>query len=244
MSPIDDNLPNLDAARLDLLVDGELPEAERRQLLAALEETPGGWRRCALAFLEAQSWKQEMAAISREQRPETQAARAVAWRGFPRFNWGTLLAVAASFLFAFGLGVVLRDVWRPAGPAVPAPVEIAGTPQTRQRPARPTDRPDSLPAPETPSGSWELVAVPVANGSDRAGSVQVPAMELERLDRQWLDSFRRPTLPPELLRALRDSGHRFRRDRLLLPVPMEDGRQLVVPVEQFEFRYVGDSAYQ
>ena len=244
MSPNDGNVTNLDDQRLDLLVDGELPEAERRQLLMALEQTPGGWRRCALAFLEAQSWKQEMVAIRREQPSESQAVRAVAWRGFPRSNWGTLLAVAASFLIAFGLGVVLHEIWRPAGPAAPAPLGIAGTPQSSQEPAPQTDKLDSLPAPRTPSGPWELVAVPVANGGGGAGSIQVPAMELERLDPQWVDRFPRPTLPAELLEALRESGHRIRRDRLLLPVPMQDGRQLIVPVDQFEFRHVGDSAYQ
>ena len=32
----------------DLLVDGELDEARRRELLAKLDHTPGGWRSCAL----------------------------------------------------------------------------------------------------------------------------------------------------------------------------------------------------
>jgi hypothetical protein len=244
MNPSHGNMPHPDDPRLDLLVDGELPEAERRRLLAALEETPGAWRRCALAFLEAQAWRQEMAAIGRQQRPEPQAARAVTWRGFRRSNWGTLLAVAASFLIAFGLGVVLDDVWRPAGPATPPPFQIAGTPQGSQEPAPQTIEPDILPAPDAPSGPWELVTVPVADSGGEAGTIQVPAMELQRLGPQWVDRFPRPTLPVELLEALRQSGHRIRRDRLLLPVPMEDGRQLVVPVDQFEFRYVGDSAYQ
>jgi hypothetical protein len=42
---------------LDRLVDGDLTPRERRQLLAALADEPGGWQRCALAFLEAQSWR-------------------------------------------------------------------------------------------------------------------------------------------------------------------------------------------
>ena len=37
MNPSHRNLPHLDDPQLDLLVDGELPEAERRQVLAALE---------------------------------------------------------------------------------------------------------------------------------------------------------------------------------------------------------------
>src|SRR5689334_5820758 len=45
-----------DERLLDLLVDGELDDPRRRQLLLTFEEKPSGWRRCALAFLEAQSW--------------------------------------------------------------------------------------------------------------------------------------------------------------------------------------------
>ena len=65
-----DNMP-LDDSRFDRLVDGELSEAERRELLAGLDSEPGGWRRCALAFLEAQCWKQEFGAIAKS---GTQAA--------------------------------------------------------------------------------------------------------------------------------------------------------------------------
>jgi hypothetical protein len=42
---------------LDKLVDGELTETDRKVLLSALDDEPGAWRRCALAFLEAQTWR-------------------------------------------------------------------------------------------------------------------------------------------------------------------------------------------
>ena len=45
----------------DRLVDGELSEAERRELLQMLDRRPDGWRRCALAFLEQQTWGQALA---------------------------------------------------------------------------------------------------------------------------------------------------------------------------------------
>ena len=46
--------------QVDLLVDGEMDEADRRALLLQLEHEPDGWRRCAMAFLEAQCWKAEL----------------------------------------------------------------------------------------------------------------------------------------------------------------------------------------
>ena len=45
---------------VDLLVDGELDDERQRQALLALEAQPDGWRRCALAFVEAQTLKREM----------------------------------------------------------------------------------------------------------------------------------------------------------------------------------------
>jgi len=55
-----------DQRLLDMLVDGELADDQRRELLVRLNETPDGWRRCALAFLEAQSWRREMGVVVRE----------------------------------------------------------------------------------------------------------------------------------------------------------------------------------
>jgi hypothetical protein len=52
-----------DRLLLDRLVDGELEEVDRRDLLQRLEAEPDGWRRCALAFLEAQSWREALAPL-------------------------------------------------------------------------------------------------------------------------------------------------------------------------------------
>ena len=51
---------NTDDTRFDRLVDEELSEEERRELLGQLDDEPGGWRRCAIAFLEAQCWRQAL----------------------------------------------------------------------------------------------------------------------------------------------------------------------------------------
>src|SRR6187401_2373892 len=54
-----------DESRFDRLVDGALSSAEYKSLLSSLDEEPGGWRRCASAFLEAQAWGKEFSAIRR-----------------------------------------------------------------------------------------------------------------------------------------------------------------------------------
>jgi hypothetical protein len=49
---------------VDRLVDGELREEERRELLLRLDSEPDGWRHCALAFLEAQEWRAAFAPLT------------------------------------------------------------------------------------------------------------------------------------------------------------------------------------
>lgn len=44
-----------DKILIELLVDGELEEPDRKDLLIRLEQIEGGWRFCAITFLEAQS---------------------------------------------------------------------------------------------------------------------------------------------------------------------------------------------
>src|SRR5271169_215402 len=107
----EDMHPATPERQVDLLVDGELSEADRRALLLQLEHEPDGWRRCALAFLEAQCWQAELGRIAPSgaldsARPEAvsqvePSERRQGWRQYA----ATTLAIAASFLLAL---VVVR----------------------------------------------------------------------------------------------------------------------------------------
>lgn len=246
MSPTDDplheNLPTLDDRRFDLLVDGELPERERRNLLSTLDDLPGGWRRCALAFLEAQSWKDELGGIRQETVAPSQAAPARRRSGFPGQRWTTLLAAAASFLVALGLGLMFDRVWRPDAGGAPSPIEIADAPQGPERPAPAQDEPRVVPVTDGSGDSWQLVTLPVGLGPDGVGSIQLPAKQ-RRIEEAWPEEFA-PAVPADLLRALKESGHEVSRHRRLVPFQLDDGRRVVVPFEQVELRYVDNSAYQ
>ncbi|HLW66183.1 MAG TPA: hypothetical protein VKS79_12800 [Gemmataceae bacterium] len=112
------NLP--DHRLLDRLVDGELPEAERRMLLRQLEDEPGGWRRCALAFLEAQTWRDSFGALA----GSTSGRSTVAVAATPTVSIqkriadsriARLSALAACLALAFALGWNVRP--QPAGPS-------------------------------------------------------------------------------------------------------------------------------
>jgi len=257
MKAIDDRLSGGDDRRFDLLVDGELSESQRRELLEALDEEPGGWRRCALAFLEAQCWKQELgadrsAAVSAarsgqdarapEHLSSRQARRVRQFR-----HLGTLLAMAASFLVALYLGTRWQQMWYDRGAASTPGNSIADNRQSGSPAQRPSDSQTLLAENKQPtgpsSGPWRTVTLSLPAGpGGQSRSIELPVVERQGIDEAWLQSLP-PALPPDVIRALERIGYQLRQHRALVPLEMKDGRQLVVPVDQVEVHYVGNQAY-
>src|SRR5215475_9140780 len=95
--------PGAEAQRwVDLLVDGELDDARQRQALLALEAQPDGWRRCALAFVEAQTLKREMRGMIAEPAEGNQRVAVTKVTGrSSRFGALRWLAIAACLFVAF-----------------------------------------------------------------------------------------------------------------------------------------------
>jgi hypothetical protein len=222
------NNTTLDDSRFDRLVDGELSDEERRGLLSKLDDQPDGWRRCALAFLEAQSWKQTFQMIPRSE-PQASVVREMPKPHVHphRLPWknhlGTFAAMAASFLMVFYIGSLLL---RTSGDRIGGWSQVA---QTR-------------PIPTTHSGNgthpWHIVTVAAPVGSP----VRVPAVERENIDPNWLQHLP-PAIPDDVMQAFHRTGHQVQQQRELVPVPLQDGRQLVVPVDQVNVHYVGDGPY-
>ena len=233
----------LDDLDFDLLVDGELGEQRRSELLARLEGVPGGWRRCALAFIEAQSWSRDLRAIRQESPVTSQSPQVAPQRGWKQSRLGAVLAMAASFFIALGLGAYFRGFWsrvQTTANLAQTAVTLPLTPHGGS--SFPPGSVDSA-GPVSP-GIWQTVALPVADGpGGNTESVPLPARVADHLDPQWLDSFPL-AMPRDVVSALQESGHEVRQQRQLVPLPLRDGRRLVVPVDQVEVRYVGNSAYQ
>jgi hypothetical protein len=92
---------------IDRLVDGELAEGERRDLLLRLETEPNGWRRCAMGFLEAQSWRVAFGPHVHPAHVVPRPTLAPAGPGDKRTAWvqiARLAALAAAFVAAFAMG--------------------------------------------------------------------------------------------------------------------------------------------
>jgi hypothetical protein len=244
MIPNEQDLNDADRSLFDRLADGELSEAQRRELLAGLDDEPDGWRRCALAFLESQCLREAFADTERKS-PEEELAAATpsqitAVSPRPISPWagrlGTVMAMAASFLAALWLGTLIIG-GRPSGVSLPGGNEAMQLAADKSTPAKST-LPDN-----TAAGSWRLVSISGPTLDGRPGqSINLPAVERDNIDQQWLDAVPRP-MPDEIVKALERTGHEVRQWREVMPVQMNDGRQLVLPVDQIEVRYVGGEAY-
>ncbi|MCC6125509.1 MAG: hypothetical protein IT426_11140 [Pirellulales bacterium] len=250
MNPIQKNLTHAEGDQFDRLADGELSESERRALLTSLDAEPEGWRRCALAFLEAQAWGESfgeltpalgepapLPALDVSPRPKKQKK--------PLGPMGTVMAMAASFLLALGLGGwLLRS---PGGGAMnPAPDLIAGNIGPRELPhltPASAGGGESIRQPEPSSSTpWQMVKLHAPGLTGNNEPLQLPALPCERLDEDFLKSVPNP-LPDAVLQALERTGHEVRTHRELLPVKLKDGRQLVVPVDRVDVRYDNHRAY-
>ena len=58
IADMDSDERSISQETLDLLVDGELGENDRRELLLRMDRAVDGWRKCALTFIEAQLFRQ------------------------------------------------------------------------------------------------------------------------------------------------------------------------------------------
>lgn len=263
---------------LDLLVDGELNEADRRELLLWCERDPEGWRRCAMAFLEAESWSKELAGLGPDAASAIDRLALAAPRSEPEAGdkakaklgsgggsqsiatpsarsarpWravGWSLAMAASFLVSFALGLWARGGWLPSSSdgSGAAPSGMVAGQKSAEQELMDKLRRDGLDAgvapavrPQEALGQVRLV-VDGPNGS--SDEIQLPIVEGNFADADFLRN-QPSAVPLEVQRVLERMGHRVQQRRELVPLRMQDGRRLIVPVDEVEVHPVGNRAYQ
>ena len=240
---------------LDRLADGELSESQRTELLNSLDQEPDGWRRCALAFLEAQCWRKELGGLRQTvtagQAPVLSTVapspRPIKRRSSPFGLAGTLAAMAATFLLFLGAGVLwqhsgnrLANFFGAAGSnqiASKMGENSATTPSGTQTAIAQTDS-----QPKNASEPWQWVRLSPAGSSDSDQTVQLPAIQRDRMDEQWLQSLP-SSIPENVVQALHRNGYRVQTQQELMPMPLKDGRRLVVPVDKVQLQYVGNPTY-
>ncbi len=228
-----------DDARFDRLVDGELTPAEYQALVASLDDEPGGWRRCALAFLEAQALGGELVAIRRSGQLSKEVAvpsKVVARQRVGLASWKLFLAMSASFLVAFILGVTLPNLWQPA--------DQGHGESDGNLAALPAETPAGISTPQDflrTVGNARLMIDGPGGAQSPVGEVPILEMPASASDR-WLTQHE-PVLPADVINELKRRGHRVERLEQYVPVDLEDGREGVIPVESYQITPVSRRAY-
>jgi hypothetical protein len=236
-----DNELNLnDDALFDRLVDGELSATERRTLLLSLDSQPEGWRRCALAFLEAQSWREDFgrvaqAADTAQPQPTVTLAECtvtVKSRGKHRTHWwqSSWMTIATGLLLAITLGAVLHDRVLPGRGTVDEnlPVAVVKPPMGAGA------------AGLSPAGDTMTLWVRDDTGQTRP--LRVPLVDANSLDRQLGMEFQ-PGMSDEMRSQLQEKGYDVHSKQRYAPLWLENGRPLVVPVEDTKIVPVSQRVY-
>ncbi len=225
---------------LDRLVDNELTSADRRALLAALDDEPGAWRRCALAFVETQQWSGQLARWQCEptaRSMDTNASSSAALRRSTTL-WSVCLGIAASLMVAFYLGTQFSR----RNAAAVARNEQSARPLGEPSNAQPatTVAESSEEIPEANSGQGALgETITLAFGDEgEEEELSLPLVEADESGAEALAE-QKSALPDELVDQLEQAGLQVTRHRRLYPLELSDGRRVVVPIEEVDIHSPG-----
>jgi hypothetical protein len=226
-------------AQIDRLVAGELPESERRNLLAWLDEDVGRWRACAVAFLEAQTWEAAAAAsplesattaVGASEAPAEAAAGkhpretlrrhpgASRQRGFVG-----LIALSIALAASFVVGAMLGRQW-PAAESHGGQV-IVEHPQTT---------PGTSPTEE--SRGTVLATVALRSNLDPGVPLQ---LKLPVTTSDAASHVIPSAISDYERKQLEKRGFEVVEEQRYLPARLPDGRQVVVPVKQVRLKVKG-----
>ncbi len=226
--------PNpLNVIQIDRLVDGELDNSERNILLLQAEETTGVWRQIALAYVEAQKWKESFSQLLSESVTEPKIIPATSRKS----RWVTIVAagVAVALLLLF----VGRQGYRMG--KIKTEHQFVHQ-QTGQQQKLPEDF--SKPTIQFISTHYQPETTMLQFKHPDTGEIteqEVMVIDPENrpsyLDEWIYKNEGEQPLPAELQRKLRQQGIKASMTRRFYTVPLEDGRQAIVPVDSTRLDY-------
>ncbi len=228
-------------AHFDRLVDGELSASEYQKLLKQLDERPALWRHCALAFLEAQAWRNEMSAIRRGQEMAAASPPMVPAAALPMRRWLQLLAIAASFVLAFVAGLAVQREWDERS-YIMAASKPGASPEGQGVHEQTPGQKDFQPGGKEPDALGNIRLVVDGGQGNQPQQIDVPVYDLDEMGAAWLTQDR-PFLPEDVIQSLNRRGRKVERQIEYLPLPLDDEHQIVVPVEQIQITPISRRSY-
>jgi hypothetical protein len=232
---------------IDRIVDGELAGSELRAGLEQLERMPDGWKRCALAFLEAQCWRQSLRAMDGLEMVRGNYGSFVV-PGAPspahrRRLWVRGVIAAAIAIVSFSMGwlgratrpVALTDQAMIAGASKPIPaaaLEFDMPAPIRYASAQPSDvsiRPASA------GVASPLMKLQIGTKDAKA---EVPILAGPGIDAEWVMS-QPPPVSEHAQVMLQQRGYQVDQLRRLITTTLPDGRRVTFPIDQVQIRYTG-----
>jgi hypothetical protein len=245
-----ESLPSVTDAFLDRIVDGWLTPTQFREAIDRLEREPGGWKRCALAFLEAQCWREsfwsmEDTSVASPGRIAAAARPTTAPASRSRARWSQIAAAAGIAAISFVLGWRIHPDRTPLTGPTPSSLTTVGHAPTADVP-----RTKDLPVPiEAAIGSIRdgdpsrqparpiLTVGRLRLGPDR-GAPAVPILSGPGIDKQWV-SDQPPPITDHQTSLLEQHGYQVDRHRRLITATLRDGRRVTVPVDHFQVLFTG-----
>lgn len=235
---------------IDRLVDDELDEAERHQLLNQIESTDA-WRQVALTFLEAQALRRGFREAC------APAVSPVEVESMNRIADAVAIETAARERTSSQNAAVRARRWRHAGVvAVVAMVVIAVAwwPQRIEKAAHQANVTSKAHLGQPGATAISRNAVDQANDlppsvqfvvndgrSDVPRVIELPIQSQADLMNSWEP---RPALPDDVYQWLNASGHEVEEASSLVPVTLPNGRSVVFPVNQVRLNYRGPKWHQ
>jgi hypothetical protein len=218
----DDNT-SIHHRELERLADGEFSPMALRDLFARLDQTDDGWKRTALALIEAQALRTACRSVLAPP-PVVRAEPQRQPTSRPGRGRRELFAVAAAILMTCGLG------WwsMPKRSVDPISVPVA----------------QALPANQEPPALVQAVQM-TFSGADGEWSDPVTAPVIDADDPAalpWLTA--RPAFSDAVREKLASEGQRIHQQQRWVPVELADGRVGVVPVTDLVVAPARPSDYQ
>jgi hypothetical protein len=155
-----------------------------------------------------------------------------------------VLAMSACFLAALSLGLIFRAQPERQGSDVAVAGAEGATAEDRLVESPAPAVPLVVPAPAArPPLVPPTVAQTAVEESAAAARLTLPVTGGVRGNDVW-SQVQKPALPLHIQQLLKQLGHRVQVRRGVVPLDLPDGRRVVVPVEEFDVRFVGEEDYQ